>query len=80
MQTTDNSNSRIGSKALTSGQMASDYINGLELQLKDLWSQYVSCLDKYGLNETAQELKKKYLQVYNGYRNNKNWREIINND
>lgn len=29
------------------------YLEKLEVQLKELWAQYIHCLDKYGLNETT---------------------------
>lgn len=49
----------------------------LELQLKELWSQYISYLDKNGFDETAQALKSKYFRIYQNYQKNKNWRNIV---
>lgn len=56
-----------------------DYLNGLECQLKDLWSKYVKCLDENGFDEKAKALREKYFATYQSYRNNKKWREIMNN-
>lgn len=63
-----------------SGKIDSDYLSTLEHQLKDLWAQYVGCLDKNGFDETAKALKEKYFRLYRSYRNNKNWREMVNSN
>lgn len=49
----------------------------LELQLKEIWSQYIHCLDKYGLNETAKEIKLRYLNLYQNYKNYRNWKDAV---
>ena len=52
-------------------------LHKLELQLKEIWSQYISYLDKNGFDETAQALKSKYFRIYQNYQKNKNWRNIV---
>lgn len=49
----------------------------IEIQLKELWAQYVHCLDLYGLNETSRELKKRYLKLYDSYKNFRDWKSAI---
>ncbi len=56
----------------------SDHLTSLEVQLKDLWSQYVKRLDEAGFDETARSLKERYFNIYRSYRNNKKWRESMN--
>lgn len=56
-----------------------DSLNELELKMKETWSQYISYLDKNGLDETAKALKHKYLQIYQNYQKNKIWRNIVTN-
>jgi hypothetical protein len=55
-----------------------DYIHALERQLKELWSQYMKCLDEHGLNDTARSLRERYFNIYRAYRHNKKWRELMN--
>ncbi len=57
----------------------SEFMRSLEYQMKELWSQYVSCLDKDGPGQTAKSLRKKYLDLYRSYRQNKEWKNLINN-
>ena len=58
----------------------SDYLSGLEQQMKQLWSQYIKCLDKDGLSERAKDLRDKYFRLYRCYRHNREWRKMINNN
>ena len=58
----------------------SDFLSDLERQMKELWSQYVKCLDKDGLNETAKKLRNKYYNLYRCYRQNKEWKNLINSN
>lgn len=57
-----------------------DFIENLEHQMKELWSQYVKCLDTEGLSETAKTLRNKYYEVYRCYPQNKEWKTLINNN
>lgn len=57
----------------------SDHLNSLEVQLKELWSQYVKRLDENGFDETARSLRDRYFNIYRSYRHNKKWREVMNN-
>jgi len=57
-----------------------DFIENLEHQMKDLWLQYVKCLDTEGLSESAKALRNKYYEVYRCYRQNKEWKKLINNN
>lgn len=63
---------------LNSLDKTSDHLSSLEVQLKELWSQYVRRLDENGFDETARSLKDKYYSIYRSYRNNKKWRESMN--
>ncbi|MGZ3773832.1 MAG: hypothetical protein ACXVCY_07330 [Pseudobdellovibrionaceae bacterium] len=54
-----------------------DFQNGIEVQLKELWSQYVKCLDENGSSEVAQSLRNAYYDIYRNYRNNRKWREAV---
>lgn len=49
----------------------------LEMQMKQVWSQYISYLEKNGFDETATELKSKYMRIYQSYKNNQNWRAVV---
>jgi hypothetical protein len=62
-----------------SGKIDFDYLSILEHQLRDLWAQYVGRLDRNGFDETAKVLKEKYFRLYRSYRNNKNWKDLVNN-
>lgn len=66
--------------APTSEERLTDFLIGLERQMKELWSQYVACLDKNGLDETAKALREKYFNLYRCYRHNRNWKNAINNN
>ena len=52
----------------------------LEIQMKQVWSQYINYLEKNGFDDTATALKSKYMRIYQNYKNNKNWRTIVNNN
>lgn len=54
-----------------------DLLYGLEIQLKEIWSQYISYLDKNGFDETARALKNKYFRMYENYQKNKTWRNAM---
>lgn len=56
----------------------SDHLKTLEIQLKELWSEYIKRLDESGLDDTARSLKDRYFQIYRRYRLNKKWREVMN--
>lgn len=56
-----------------------DHLKSLEVQLKELWSQYVKRLDENGFDETARSLRDRYFNIYRSYRHNKKWREVMNN-
>lgn len=57
----------------------SDHLKTLEVQLKELWSQYVKRLDEIGFDETARSLRERYFNIYRSYRHNKKWREVMDN-
>lgn len=57
----------------------SDHLSTFEVQLRELWSQYVKRLDENGFDETARSLRNQYFNIYRSYRHNKKWREIMNN-
>ncbi len=54
-----------------------ELLRTMEVQLKEIWSHYISYLDKNGFDETAQALKSKYFRIYQNYQKNKNWRSIV---
>jgi len=54
-----------------------DYLSSFESQLKEVWSQYVECLNQNGFNEKAKSLKDRYFRLYRDYRNNKYWKEML---
>ena len=56
-----------------------DHLKSLEVQLKELWSQYVKRLDENGFDETARSLRDRYFNIYRSYRHNKKWREVMTN-
>lgn len=56
-----------------------DYLTDLELQMKEIWAQYVKRLDESGLDEAARSLRDRYFSIYRHYRHNKKWRDIMNN-
>ena len=57
-----------------------DSLRALEMQLKQIWSQYINYLDKNGLDETAKSLKSKYFSLYQNYKKNKNWKNVVTNN
>jgi hypothetical protein len=58
----------------------SDFLSGLEQQMKELWAQYVRCLDQNGLSDSAKKLRSQYYSLYRCYRQNKDWKSAINNN
>lgn len=52
----------------------------LEMQMKQVWSQYINYLEKNGFDDTATALKSKYMRIYQNYKNNKNWRAVVSNN
>ena len=54
-----------------------DSLRELEQKMKEIWSQYISYLDRNGLDETAEALKNKYFRIYQSYQKNKQWRNAI---
>lgn len=58
----------------------SDFLSGLEQQMQELWSKYVRCLDQDGLTDAAKELKNQYYSLYRCYRQNKDWKNAMNNN
>lgn len=58
----------------------SDFLDGLEQQMKEIWSQYVRCLDQGGLSDAAKKLRNQYYSLYRCYRQNKDWKNAINNN
>lgn len=63
-----------------SGHHNSDELNGIELRLKALWSEYIEHQDSFGFNEKAKALKEKYFSLYQSYRRNKNWKQVVSNN
>ena len=54
-----------------------DYLSDIEIQLKELWSQYINCVETDGFTERAKALKAEYFNHYQNYRNDKKWRELV---
>ncbi len=52
-------------------------IGDLEKTLKSIWSEYMAHQEKYGLNERTKNLKEKYFNLYQSYRRNKVWNQVI---
>ena len=63
-----------------SGSEATDYISGIERRLKALWWEFVEYQDKHGFDEKANVLKENYFSLYQKYRRNKNWKQIVSNN
>lgn len=71
---------KTASQKQTQEQKVSDLLNVLEHQMKELWTQYVNCVNQNGLaDETAETLREKYFRLYHNYKNNKEWQKVINN-
>ena len=62
---------------MSSKQRHSNFSLSLEEHMKNLWAQYIRCLDKNGLNEGAKELQRRYFELYRQYRQNKEWEKLI---
>jgi hypothetical protein len=54
-----------------------DFLQNLECQMKGVWSEYMSCVDKNGFGEEARKLREKYFSLYRCYRHNKTWKSAI---
>lgn len=63
----------------TEDNLRTDYLSDLENQLKLLWSQYVSYLDRRGHDDRASALRDRYFHLYRYYRRNKNWKRALTN-
>jgi hypothetical protein len=63
-----------------SGQSDFDDLNGIENRLKALWSEYIEHQDKFGLNEKTKALREQYFSLYQSYRRNKNWKQLVANN
>jgi hypothetical protein len=48
-----------------------------EAELRDLWAQYISYVDRDGPSEKAKALRNRYYSLYRSYRNNQNWKKLI---
>lgn len=75
---TSSNNDKISSQNQTQDQKISDLVTVLEHQMKDIWAQYVNCLNQCGQIETAEALREKYFKIYRNYKNNKEWHKEIN--
>jgi len=51
----------------------SEFLRGLEDQMKTIWRQYVERLEKNGFDEEAQDLRGKYFSLYRCYKMNREW-------
>lgn len=72
------STAEVNSPRSESDQDPRNFLDGLEGQMKELWSQYVKCLDG-GLIEKATALRNRYYNLYRCYRRNIEWKRLINN-
>lgn len=57
-----------------------DFLVGLERQMKILWSQYVRCLEQGDSNDAAKNLRNEYYSLYRCYRKNKLWKKEVDNN
>jgi hypothetical protein len=73
-------NWNVGQAQKLAEKSNSDTLRALEIQLKEIWSQYISYLDSNGFDETAESLKNKYFRLYQNYQRNKNWRNVVINN
>ncbi len=55
----------------------SDYADCLERQLRTLWSEYIEHQDRHGYTEKTKELKAKYLRLYESYKREKRWKQVM---
>jgi hypothetical protein len=53
-----------------------DYLNCLEQQLTELWTQYTAALDQK-LDESAEKLRIQYFNLYRRYRHLKKWKTVV---
>ncbi len=49
----------------------------LEGELRKIWAQYISCIDRDGPSAKATALRSRYFSLYRQYRNNKNWEKLV---
>lgn len=69
---------KTSSQKESQDQKIYDLLTVLEHQMKDLWTQYVNCLNENGpADETAEALRKKYFRLYHNYKNNREWQKAI---
>lgn len=57
-----------------------DYLSGIEQKLKTIWSEYIEHLDRHGFTEKTKNLKESYFRLYQTYRRNKNWKQLVSNN
>lgn len=65
------------SKGAISHPSTADFLRSLEDQMKELWRQYVERLDQRGLDETAESLRRQYYNLYNCYKMNREWIQVV---
>lgn len=53
------------------------YMDKLERRLKAVWSEYIARQDRYGFDDKTKSLKEKYLSLYQSYRRNKKWMQVV---
>lgn len=76
--TTAIDNNTASSQKQTQDQKICDLLKVLEHQMKDLWTQYVNCMNQNGpADETAEALRGEYFKLYHNYKNNKEWQKVI---
>ena len=75
-----NSENKYASPQTGSEQSISDYMGGLERKLKALWSEYVEHQENFGFDERAKALKENYFSLYQAYRRNKNWKQVVSSN
>ena len=64
-------------KIVESQSNFTDHLLEVEMQMEQVWSQYINYLEKNGFDETATEPKSKYMRIYQSYKNNQNWRSVV---
>lgn len=67
----------VESAAAANAKVSRDYLESLESELREVWSQYMNCVERDGSSERAKTLRERYFSLYRNYRNNKEWRGII---
>ena len=56
---------------------AGEQLHKMELELKNLWNQYIGCLDGLRSKHAADDFRKKYFELYRTYRQQRMWREQL---